>query len=60
MMDQADCVYFKCASMASNNREENGTFALKFPLIHWIRNLSKNHARWLKMKFCFSSMLTTS
>jgi len=26
MMDQAECVYCKSAFMASNNREENGTF----------------------------------
>jgi len=26
MMDQDECVYLKSASMASNSREENGTF----------------------------------
>ena len=60
-MDQAECVYFKSASMASNNREGNGAFDSQ---ISWdpldSKSIQKNHACWLKMKFCFSSMLMTS
>jgi hypothetical protein len=46
---------------ASNNRKENGTFGSQ---ISWnqldSKSVQKNHSCWLKMKFCFSSMLMTS
>ena len=61
VMDQAECVYFKGTYMASNRREENGTFDSQ---ISWnpldSKSVQKNHVSWLKMKFYFSSMLTTS
>jgi len=60
-MDQAEFVYFTSASRASNNREENCTFDFQ---ISWnplqSKSIQKNHVCWLKMKFCFSSLLITS
>ena len=45
MMDQAECVYFKSVSIASNSREENGTF---WSRISWntldTKSGQKNHA----------------
>ena len=41
MMDQAECVYLKSASMAWSSREENGTFGSHISWINWIRNLSQ-------------------
>ena len=61
MMDQTEWVYFKSVSMASNNRDENGAFDAQ---ISWnpldSKSAQNKRACWLKMKFCFSSMLMTS
>ena len=54
------CAYFQSVPMASNNREDNGTFDYR---IFWnpldSKSAQSNHASSLNMKFYFSSMLMT-